>query len=158
MGSTERVAGLQGGIAHGRPANDVVGLFLLLVETLDRGVGLFLLVVALLVPVPVGGWRDNGKLQAIAFDRLEGAVGDELVVLEFVAVFGLGIENLYFGPGNGGVLIVSFSVDVEPLAGEGEVHLLLGDLAGLVVVERVRIFVPRACIYLEERLFLSLLK
>lgn len=85
-------------------------------------------------------------------------MGDELVVLEFVAILGLGVKNLNFRAGNGGVLIVSFSVDVEPLAGEGEVHLLLGDLAGLVVVERVRIFVPRACIYLEERLFLSLLK
>lgn len=85
-------------------------------------------------------------------------MGDELVVLEFVAVLGLGVENLNFGAGKGGVLIVSFSVDVEPLAVEGELHLLLSDLTGLVVVERVRIFVPGARIYLEEGLFLSLLK
>ena len=85
-------------------------------------------------------------------------MGDELVVLEFVAILGLGVKNLNFRAGNGGVLIVSFSVDVEPLAGEREVHLLLSNLAGLVVVERVRIFVPGARVYLDEGLFLSLLK
>ena len=46
------------------------------------------------------------------------------------------------------MFIGSFSVDVKPFAIERELHFLLADFGGFIVVEGVGILVPGAGVYL----------
>jgi hypothetical protein len=50
-----------------------------------------------------------------------------------------------------------FPVNVEPCGVDGEVHLVLGDFRGLIVVQRVAVFVPGACVEADESLLVLLL-
>ena len=46
-----------------------------------------------------------------------------------------------------------FPVDIHPLGVEGELHFMLSNLRGLIVIERVTVFVPGAGAEADERLF-----
>ena len=50
-----------------------------------------------------------------------------------------------------------FPVNVEPFGVEWEIHLVLGDFRGLVVVQRMAVLVPGAGVEADERLLVLLL-
>ena len=133
---TEWVASLGVVIAHGRAADDAVGFLLLLADAVDGGICLLLLVGGVLGLVLVDGGRDDGKLHAVVLGGLEGTVRDELIVVHAL-VLGAHIDDLDFWARDRRVFIVLLAIDVEPLGGVGIVHLLLGDLGRLVVIEGV---------------------
>lgn len=83
-------------------------------------------------------------------------MSNEFVVLELWVVFRYRIDDLNFRTRDILMLVGLFPINVEPFGVDWEVHFVFCHFGGLVVIERVAVFVPGTGVQADEGLFILL--
>ena len=77
-------------------ADNVVGVFLSLVDAVNGFVSFFFFVAALFGSVFIDWGADDSDFDSEGFDLFNLAVSDKFIVFEFIGGFELGVDDLYF--------------------------------------------------------------